>query len=115
MERTLDHKAMNTLVYVAIAFALWGITTSLFALTAPSTVWTWLLVAGAAALMSLSAFRIGVANELGVHARASSRGAGAAAAALERRLGLVDSGLAALLILWMAPLVLALTTGVVKP
>ncbi len=116
MQRSLDNKVMSAPVYIAIAFILWSVTTSVFALgAAAASIWTWLLVAGAIALLSLAVLRVAVANELGVQHRASApQEARPVAHALARRLGRLDTTLLSLIIVWMIPLVAAFMSGVVK-
>jgi hypothetical protein len=116
MQRSLDTSAMSGTVYIAIAFVLWAVTTSAFSLgSAAVTVWTWLLIGGGVALCSLAAIRIAVANELGVHSRATaSDDAEDAASSLARRLGRLDTSLLVVIILWMLPLIAAMIAGITR-
>jgi hypothetical protein len=114
MQRSLDTNAMSGTVYIAIAFVLWAVTTSVYSLgSAAFSVWTWLLIGGGVALCGLAAIRIVVANELGVHSRASAPDE-LVRSSLARRLARLDTSLLVVIILWMLPLVAAMVAGITR-
>jgi len=115
MEDRLTKSTASTLVYVALGFALWGAVVGVRAVLAPSSVWTWLVLVGACALMALAALRAYVANDLGAHSRTARIDGGASAAAsLSRRVTHLDRSLVAVVGIWVAPLVMALMAGAVE-
>ena len=108
-------RVVSPLVSIAFTLSLFGSLVGLRAIVAPTSLWAWIALAGAALLLALAALRVATANRLGVYARAASPGAGRTASHLAVRLTRVDRSLFVLAGAFMAPLLIAIVSGTMRP